>query len=268
MDRFYRKVSHLLAERTQYDPCFVLVRASQSSGAAQHAGLHCCAHHQVCLALASTHLQPHWPLPCQSPFQTIPGNRHCCHTCLEDGWLPGPDWRVSCGPYDFWSSPLALCLFTEHGFVGYSEELMFNNTLPDYSQGESFFTVFGVFFPAATGTVFFILPVFPSTVTSWRQAEARGFPLDCLAGQAELYLTVADSVWSIPNVQAFLQHLEFYTLLFTWMCSSVSLWSETAGQLHGLMWWCKSLPTQDKAQALIFANAVRYQAFLKVPFKL
>lgn len=40
---------------------------------------------------------------------------------------------------------------------------MFNNTLPDYSQGESFFTVFGVFFPAATGTVFFILPVFPSS---------------------------------------------------------------------------------------------------------
>ncbi|XP_071602698.1 solute carrier family 12 member 8 isoform X1 [Heliangelus exortis] len=40
-----------------------------------------------------------------------------------------------------------------HGFVGYSEELMFNNTLPDYSQGESFFTVFGVFFPAATGVM-------------------------------------------------------------------------------------------------------------------
>ncbi|NWU50856.1 S12A8 protein, partial [Dromas ardeola] len=41
----------------------------------------------------------------------------------------------------------------EHGFVGYSEELMFNNTLPNYSQGESFFTVFGVFFPAATGVM-------------------------------------------------------------------------------------------------------------------
>ncbi|XP_061860741.1 solute carrier family 12 member 8 [Colius striatus] len=41
----------------------------------------------------------------------------------------------------------------EHGFVGYSEELMFNNTLPDYSQGESFFSVFGVFFPAATGVM-------------------------------------------------------------------------------------------------------------------
>ncbi|NXM66741.1 S12A8 protein, partial [Serilophus lunatus] len=41
----------------------------------------------------------------------------------------------------------------EHGFVGYSEELMFNNTLPNYSPGESFFTVFGVFFPAATGVM-------------------------------------------------------------------------------------------------------------------
>ncbi|MBN3325488.1 S12A8 protein, partial [Atractosteus spatula] len=42
---------------------------------------------------------------------------------------------------------------TEHGFVGYSEELLQNNTLPAYSPGESFFTVFGVFFPAATGVM-------------------------------------------------------------------------------------------------------------------
>ncbi|XP_062829278.1 solute carrier family 12 member 8 isoform X1 [Anolis carolinensis] len=41
----------------------------------------------------------------------------------------------------------------EHGFVGYSEALMVNNTFPDYSPGESFFTVFGVFFPAATGVM-------------------------------------------------------------------------------------------------------------------
>ncbi|KAM6463742.1 solute carrier family 12 member 8 isoform 2-T2 [Liasis olivaceus] len=41
----------------------------------------------------------------------------------------------------------------EYGFIGYSEELMLNNTLPDYSSGESFFTVFGVFFPAATGVM-------------------------------------------------------------------------------------------------------------------
>lgn len=41
----------------------------------------------------------------------------------------------------------------EHGFVGYSEELLQSNSLPDYSPGENFFTVFGVFFPAATGVM-------------------------------------------------------------------------------------------------------------------
>ncbi|XP_071978236.1 solute carrier family 12 member 8 isoform X2 [Engystomops pustulosus] len=40
-----------------------------------------------------------------------------------------------------------------HGFVGYSEDLLYNNTFPDYTPGESFFTVFGVFFPAATGVM-------------------------------------------------------------------------------------------------------------------
>ncbi|XP_067842873.1 solute carrier family 12 member 8 [Heptranchias perlo] len=39
------------------------------------------------------------------------------------------------------------------GFVGYSEELLGNNTFPDYSPEESFFTVFGVFFPTATGVM-------------------------------------------------------------------------------------------------------------------
>ncbi|KAJ8388416.1 hypothetical protein AAFF_G00134420 [Aldrovandia affinis] len=41
----------------------------------------------------------------------------------------------------------------EHGFVGYSEELLQKNSLPDYTPGETFFTVFGVFFPAATGVM-------------------------------------------------------------------------------------------------------------------
>ncbi|KAM9032163.1 solute carrier family 12 member 8 [Sarcophilus harrisii] len=41
----------------------------------------------------------------------------------------------------------------DHGFVGYTPEVLQNNTLPDYSPGESFFTVFGVFFPAATGVM-------------------------------------------------------------------------------------------------------------------
>ncbi|XP_023272406.1 solute carrier family 12 member 8 [Seriola lalandi dorsalis] len=41
----------------------------------------------------------------------------------------------------------------EHGFIGYSAELLSSNSKPDYSSGENFFTVFGVFFPAATGVM-------------------------------------------------------------------------------------------------------------------
>ncbi|CAL9690637.1 unnamed protein product [Knipowitschia caucasica] len=41
----------------------------------------------------------------------------------------------------------------DHGFVGYSQELLQNNSMPEYSPGENFFTVFGVFFPAATGVM-------------------------------------------------------------------------------------------------------------------
>lgn len=44
------------------------------------------------------------------------------------------------------SSPVS-----EHGFIGYSPGLLSSNIMPDYSAGENFFTVFGVFFPAATG---------------------------------------------------------------------------------------------------------------------
>ncbi|XP_029315040.1 LOW QUALITY PROTEIN: solute carrier family 12 member 8 [Cottoperca gobio] len=41
----------------------------------------------------------------------------------------------------------------EHGFIGYSAGLLSSNTMPDYTSGENFFTVFGVFFPAATGVM-------------------------------------------------------------------------------------------------------------------
>ncbi|KAE8299451.1 Solute carrier family 12 member 8 [Larimichthys crocea] len=41
----------------------------------------------------------------------------------------------------------------EHGFIGYSPGLLSSNTMPDYTPGETFFTVFGVFFPAATGVM-------------------------------------------------------------------------------------------------------------------
>lgn len=57
-----------------------------------------------------------------------------------------------------------LPLSSEHGFIGYSAELLISNTIPNYSPGETFFTVFGVFFPAATGKqapskVFFLAAV-------------------------------------------------------------------------------------------------------------
>ena len=35
--------------------------------------------------------------------------------------------------------------------MGYDTEIFQNNSHPDYQDGETFFTVFGVFFPTATG---------------------------------------------------------------------------------------------------------------------
>lgn len=57
--------------------------------------------------------------------------------------------RHHCGK----SLPLTLRLppVSEHGFIGYSSWLLGSNAMPDYTLGENFFTVFGVFFPAATG---------------------------------------------------------------------------------------------------------------------
>lgn len=133
---------------------------------------HSCNHADLFPAFSPHQISSH------SSFQTVPGNSCCCRMCLEDGWLLRAGWRVSCS---LCGSPLTLHVFAEHGFVGYSKELMFNNTLPDYSQGESFFTVFGVFFPAATGTVSFILLSFPHSHIS-EMAKARGVPLDGLVG--------------------------------------------------------------------------------------
>ena len=41
----------------------------------------------------------------------------------------------------------------EAGFVGYSYEVMHNNSYISLEPGETFFTVFGVFFPTATGVM-------------------------------------------------------------------------------------------------------------------
>ena len=42
-------------------------------------------------------------------------------------------------------------MFIENGVVGYNTKILANNTGPQYMEGESFFSVFGVFFPTATG---------------------------------------------------------------------------------------------------------------------
>lgn len=68
-------------------------------------------------------------------------------------------WQVCTACYH-WMQHLGSCCVIcvllllpppEHGFIGYSSWLLGSNSLPDYSPGENFFTVFGVFFPAATG---------------------------------------------------------------------------------------------------------------------
>lgn len=43
--------------------------------------------------------------------------------------------------------------FVGDGVIGFSYHLLRNNTAPDYAFGESFFTVFGVFFPTACGVL-------------------------------------------------------------------------------------------------------------------
>ena len=42
------------------------------------------------------------------------------------------------------------------GITGFNQTVMHNNMAPEYKDGESFFSVLGVFFPTATGTRFVI----------------------------------------------------------------------------------------------------------------
>lgn len=41
----------------------------------------------------------------------------------------------------------------ETGFLGWSAGTLKNNTFSDYTEGVSWFTVFGVFFPTVTGVL-------------------------------------------------------------------------------------------------------------------
>ena len=46
---------------------------------------------------------------------------------------------------------IVTVIFSASGFVGYHSAVLTNNTGPSYLPDQSFFTVFGVFFPTATG---------------------------------------------------------------------------------------------------------------------
>lgn len=230
MDKFYKKLSRLLGVTTWCDPCSGLVRAAQPGGASWSADLHCCTfpwhshpcNHTDLLSAFSFH-QISW----HSSSPSVPGNSHWCCICVEGGWLPRAGWRFPALPV---VSPLTLCVFAEHGFVGYSEELMFNNTLPDYSQGESFFTVFGVFFPAATGTVKFYPPSLSLRSHTLEMSRSKGKVNGTVLGHSRL-------MWLVKNAQAFLQHLKFYAVLF---CSLECVLLSLCGQnlLDSAMgWW-------------------------------
>ncbi|KAK1902682.1 Solute carrier family 12 member 8 [Dissostichus eleginoides] len=81
----------------------------------------------------------------------------CCSSRERHTISPPSNSIIYSSQSSQWDLPhlCALCttLYTEHGFIGYSPWLLSSNTMPDYTSGESFFTVFGVFFPAATGVM-------------------------------------------------------------------------------------------------------------------
>ncbi len=55
------------------------------------------------------------------------------------------------GAYNRQNTVLLLFFVSADGFLGYNSVTLSNNTGPGYQSGETFFTVFGVFFPTATG---------------------------------------------------------------------------------------------------------------------
>lgn len=65
--------------------------------------------------------------------------------------------------------------------MGYSSEVLSNNSYQSYSPGEDFFSVFGVFFPTATGVMAgkYCRPIFKSVSASiynmaYRSKYVRG----------------------------------------------------------------------------------------------
>ena len=53
----------------------------------------------------------------------------------------------------FASHSQLIFLFVAAGFTGYSAENMEKNSPPKFSDDQNFFSVFGVFFPSATGVL-------------------------------------------------------------------------------------------------------------------
>lgn len=169
-------------------------------------------------------------------------------------------WRGSCSPGGSSGSPLALPVSTEHGFVGYSEGLMFNNTLPDYSQGESFFTVFGVFFPAATGTVQFYPCPFCLHRNILEMSRSKGSSSRLRGEASRTALGRSRPKWSIQmfrllsSISNFVHSCLVHLNVLFCLCSQKQLVNSA-----GLMWSCQSFPAKGKAQALILAKAVKGQ---------
>ncbi len=120
---------------------------------------------------------------------------------------------------------------TEHGFVGYTEDLLRKNMLLDYTAGETFFTVFGVFFPAATGDLthkqktklWYNLHWFNDTVLIWGFIFAIS-ELNIIVNTFLLYNEV--SVWAyMVSLDVFIYHIVDFKepQMWPWTTKSLSL---------------------------------------------
>lgn len=55
--------------------------------------------------------------------------------------------------YDICSASFLYFAFTENGFEGWGSSNFWDNLMPKYEDGYSWFRVFGVFFPTVTGVL-------------------------------------------------------------------------------------------------------------------
>ena len=72
------------------------------------------------------------------------------HTHKVPGSIPGGDKLFSSlFKYILYRYIISL----ESGFIGWSTEIFVNNTGPEFTDGNNFFTVLGVYFPTVTGVM-------------------------------------------------------------------------------------------------------------------